>query len=226
MKITSLERIIIDLQEKVLDLTDKVETLTKEVNSLKEENNTYPISAKGTNTTSKIKGSISKDKLIASIKKDLSNQINADDIVKGTRRDGSGIIIKKGSNTIKICLRGSGYYGKKDVSSRMMYTGFSTLTKGTIENDNGQMNYDFYVFGVNRSDDSNNPMVEFFVFDQNQFKNLLEKKIPSGKNQSYYFYFGETTDGQYIDDRERDKVVSIDNEHNNWTKLIKKYEEL
>ena len=42
----------------------------------------------------------------------------------------------------------------------------------------------------------------------------------------YYFYFGETVNHHYIDDRERDKEINLDHEHNDWDKVVKAYEKL
>lgn len=221
-----LEKIILELQSRVLYLSEKVDQLSSRVDELAADevpadptSNTQSASTRKT----KIKGKISKNELVASVKAALAGQIPANNIRKGTRREGSGIIISNGDRQLKLCLRGSGYYGKEDVSERMEYTGFSTINEATIMDEDGRMNYDFFVFGINHSDDPDQPHVEFFVFDQAQFKHLLEQKKANGANRVYYFYFGETTDGHYIDDRERDKTVLVDDEHGNWDAVVRQY---
>ena len=74
--------------------------------------------------------------------------------------------------------------------------------------------------------DAENPEIDFFIFDQDEFNKLLDEKTPSGKNKMYYFYFGETVNHHYIDDRERDKEINLDHEHNDWDKVVKAYEKL
>ena len=174
-----LEKIILELQSRVLYLSEKVDQLSSRVDELAADevpadptSNTQSASTRKT----KIKGKISKNELVAGVKAALAGQIPANNIRKGTRREGSGIIISNGDRQLKLCLRGSGYYGKEDVSERMEYTGFSTINEATIMDEDGRMNYDFFVFGINHSDDPDQPHVEFFVFDQAQFKHLLEQK--------------------------------------------------
>lgn len=233
-----LERIILDLESRILKLNDQVENLSQKVDQLEKaqvvtkEKLSKPIGRK-----TKIKGKISKNTLVECIKKALAGKIPADAIRKGTRNEKASVIIsKENGKQIRILLRGSGYYGKEDTSSRMNYTGFSTLPEhnvingdGHIEDTDVQMSYDFYIFGVSHGDDPQNPQVEFFIFDQQQFKNFLQQKSYSGPDDKrvYYFYFGETNQGKYkyIDDRERDKELPVDEEHNNWSSIVKKYEE-
>ncbi|MGN1280055.1 MAG: hypothetical protein ACI4T4_05135 [Limosilactobacillus sp.] len=224
-----LEKLILELQSRVLYLGEKVDRLNSRIDEL--EAAEEEASAAGSNQATaarktKIKGKISKNELVDGVKKALAGQIPANHIRKGTRREGSGLIISSGEHQIKICLRGSGYYGKEDVSERMQYTGFSTINEATIMDEDGRMNYDFFVFGINHSDEPGQPHLEFFVFDQKQFKNLLEEKKANGANRVYYFYFGETTDGHYIDDRERDKTVLVDDEHADWDALVQQYKEI
>lgn len=216
----SMERILIELQERVLTLTDRVDELTTEVNQLKEAQGNEQTKK---NMAPKIRGSLSKDIFITAIKQTLASVIPATAISKGSRAEGSGIVITKGTKKIKMCLRASGYYGKEDVSSRMLYTGFSTLSKSAIEDSGGQLKYDFYIFAINTSDNPANPKIVFFIFDQKQFQKLLAQKTPSGKRSMYYFYFGETVNGHFIDDREKDREVLIDKEHDNWDPVIKYY---
>ena len=156
----------------------------------------------------------------------MSGKIPSEDILKGSRKEGSGIVITKGDQKLKLSLRGSGFYGREDVNPRMLYTGFSTISKKAIVDDNGQFIYNFFVFAVNHSEDAENPEIDFFIFDQDEFNKLLDEKTPSGKNKMYYFYFGETVNHHYIDDRERDKEINLDHEHNDWDKVVKAYEKL
>lgn len=226
--ILDLEKLILELQSRVLYLSEKVDRLNSRIDELEAvEEATGTANAQSTSVRkTKIKGKISKNELVNGVKDALAGQIPANNIRKGTRREGSGLIITNGERQIKLCLRGSGYYGKDDVSERMQYTGFSTINEDTIMDENGQMNYDFFVFGINHSDEPDQPHIEFFVFDQAQFKELLKQKKANGANRVYYFYFGETTDGHYIDDRERDKTVLVDAEHANWDKVVRQYNEL
>lgn len=223
-----LDRIILDLQDKVLKLSDEVETLQREVAELKNVKPMHTSTAVKPEKTinSKIRGSISKNELVGAVRRNLADKIPAEDILKGSRKEGSGIVITNGAGKLKISLRGSGFYGKDDVSSRMMYTGFSTISKKTIYDDNGQFAYDFFVFAVNHSDDAEQPDIDFFVFDQDEFKHLLDAKSPSGKNEMYYFYFGKTVDGHYIDDRERNQELILDVDHDAWDKVVAAYDKL
>lgn len=220
----AIERVILELQEKVLNLTDEVDRLNRRVAKLEAGQTATP--SEKTSGTVKIKGRITKKILIDCVQAALDGQIPTTAVRKGTRKEGSGLIITKGDHQINITLRGSGYYGEEDVSNRMQYTGFSTLAKKAIMDDDGQMQADFFVFGVSLSEDPTHPRVEFFVFDQEQFKRLLAEKTPSGAEQMYYFYFGQAKDGHYLDDRERNKTVLVDQEHNNWASLINMYQQL
>ena len=221
-----LERIIINLQDKVLTLSDEVDDLKKEVQQLKENKTTSSAKSTLRSNTSKIKGSISKNQLVDAVRNSLSGKIPSEDILKGSRKEGSGIVITKGEQKLKLSLRGSGFNGREDVNPRMLYTGFSTISKKAIVDDNGQFIYNFFVFAVNHSEDAENPEIDFFIFDQDEFNKLLDEKTPSGKNKMYYFYFGETVNHHYIDDRERDKEINLDHEHNDWDKVVKAYEKL
>ncbi|WP_283582989.1 hypothetical protein [Limosilactobacillus difficilis] len=227
--IISVERILLDLQERVLALTDRVDDLSRQVDQLKaaaqKQAENQPEERKTTQRSPKIKGSLSKDQVVAAVKAALASKIPAQNIRKGKRSDGSGIVISKGSHKIKLCLRASGYYGQADVSSRMLYTGFSTLSKKAIESA-GQLNYNFFVFAINTSDVPHQAKIEFFIFDQKEFKRLLQEKTPSGRNAMYYFYFGKTVDGHFIDDREKNRKVVIDRAHGNWDQLIQYYQQL
>lgn len=223
-----LDRIILDLQDKVLKLSDEVADLRQEVEKLKTApmpTATTPVKAdKATN--SKIRGSLNKKDLVTAVRRNLADKIPVKDILKGTRKEGSGIVIAKGDRKLKLSLRGSGFYGKDDVSPRMQYTGFSTISKKTIYDVDGQFAYDFFVFAVNHSDDPDQPAIDFFVFDQPSFQRLLDAKTPSGKNAMYYFYFGQTVDGHYIDDRERDTELILDADHDAWDRVVAAYDKL
>lgn len=221
----AFEKVILDLQEKVLSLEEIVNHLNQRVSELEQQVNEENVELKKDSThKSKINGTAKKVDIISSIQDILSSRLPNEVIRKASREEGSGVIIANGERQLKICLRGSGYYGKDDVSKRMKYTGFSSLTKDTIEDRNGQMKYDFFIFAVSRSDDPNKPKFDFFIFNQEQFKKLLSQKKPSGKSSMYYFYFGETTSGHYIDDRERTKNLLVDDEYNNWNGVVEYFE--
>lgn len=220
----AIERVILDLQEKVLKLSAQVDQLNHRVTELEQQSSRTKgaHSMKKTNDNKyQIQGKITKKLLIEGVQEALTNHIPAANIRKGTQAEGSGLIITNGDRQITVALRGSGYYER---SGRMKYTGFSTLTKDAIMDHDGKMRYDFYVFGVSLSDDPEVPHIEFFIFNQQQFRQLLAQKKPGGASQMYYFYFGETADGHFIDDRERDTTVSVDEEHDSWANLIQQYQ--
>lgn len=220
----NLEEVIIELQSRVMKLSDKVDTLEKEVYEFK-NNPVTPIKSDigSSQRKTKIIGKSTKPLLIKGIVEALAGAIPVTNIRKGSRNEGSGLILSKDKKQLKLCLRGSGHYKQSDVSDRMLYTGFSTLRSNAIFDKNENLFYDFFVFGINTGEDEDINDFEFFIFTKDQFRNLLDQK-PKGDN--YYFYFGETTDQHYIDDREKGKTILIDNEHNNWQSIIDAYESL
>lgn len=234
----AIEKVILSMQEQLLDLNDRVEKLSKKVNELEKKqqtNNTEKSTNNSSTRKTKIKGKLSKDVLIEYLKNILKDEIPSNNIRKGTQKEKASVLISKGDKKIRILLRSSGYYGEADTSNRMRFTGFTTLPEkliidgdGHISDDNVHMSYDFYIFAVSLTKDSSKPLVEFFVFNQQQFKDFLLQKSYSGRddNRIYYFYLGQTQQGKYIDDRERDKELSVDEEHNNWNNVIEMYRKL
>lgn len=180
-------------EDTILNLLERVSNLEKEIIKMKNGSRQNNISSSN-NYKQK---TYSKDEVI----EELTNELSTWNMVVNKRnlKEGGGLLIYNSHNTpITVYFSISKNYA---TANNVVFSGWHTISEEKIEEFNS------FIFIVQKEDDLN-----YFVFSQNEMKNLIGLKTKDNKDV-YHFYFAERSNGQTID--LRDNIV-LKNNKNNW----------